>query len=97
MTVAIIGAGVMGEALLSGLIRGGHDLADLGIRALKELEQGFGHLGLFGFAQQPDRFELAGVLVLVHDFLQGFDDFGVDHFEQGLDGFFAYGLAVMAQ
>ena len=29
MTVAIIGAGVMGEALLSGLIRGGHDLADL--------------------------------------------------------------------
>ena len=29
MTVAIIGAGVMGETLLSGLIRGGHDLADL--------------------------------------------------------------------
>jgi pyrroline-5-carboxylate reductase len=29
MTVAIIGAGVMGESLLSGLIRGGHDLADL--------------------------------------------------------------------
>ncbi len=29
MTVAIIGAGVMGEALLSGLIRGGHDVADL--------------------------------------------------------------------
>jgi len=29
MTVAIIGAGVMGEALLSGLIRGGHELADL--------------------------------------------------------------------
>ncbi len=29
MTVAIIGAGVMGEALLSGLVRGGHDLADL--------------------------------------------------------------------
>lgn len=29
MTVAIIGAGVMGEALLSGLIRGGHDAADL--------------------------------------------------------------------
>ncbi len=29
MTVAIIGAGVMGEALLSGLIRGGHELSDL--------------------------------------------------------------------
>ena len=29
MTVAIIGAGVMGETLLSGLIRGGHDAADL--------------------------------------------------------------------
>ena len=29
MTVAIIGAGVMGEALLSGLIRGGHALEDL--------------------------------------------------------------------
>ena len=29
MTVAIIGAGVMGEALLSGLIRGGHEPADL--------------------------------------------------------------------
>ena len=29
MTVAIIGAGVMGEALLSGLVRGGHDAADL--------------------------------------------------------------------
>ena len=29
MTVAIIGAGVMGESLLSGLIRGGHDIADL--------------------------------------------------------------------
>ncbi len=29
MTVAIIGAGVMGETLLSGLIRGGHELADL--------------------------------------------------------------------
>jgi pyrroline-5-carboxylate reductase len=29
MTVAIIGAGVMGETLLSGLIRGGHDTADL--------------------------------------------------------------------
>jgi pyrroline-5-carboxylate reductase len=29
MTVAIIGAGVMGETLLSGLIRGGHDVADL--------------------------------------------------------------------
>jgi pyrroline-5-carboxylate reductase len=29
MTVAIIGAGVMGETLLSGLIRGGHDIADL--------------------------------------------------------------------
>ena len=29
MTVAIIGAGVMGESLLSGLIRGGHELADL--------------------------------------------------------------------
>jgi len=29
MTVAIIGAGVMGETLLSGLIRGGHDTTDL--------------------------------------------------------------------
>jgi pyrroline-5-carboxylate reductase len=29
MTVAIIGAGVMGESLLSGLIRGGHELSDL--------------------------------------------------------------------
>ena len=29
MTVAIIGAGVMGETLLSGLLRGGHDAADL--------------------------------------------------------------------
>jgi pyrroline-5-carboxylate reductase len=29
MTVAIIGAGVMGETLLSGLIRGGYELADL--------------------------------------------------------------------
>lgn len=29
MTVAIIGAGVMGETLLSGLVRGGHDVADL--------------------------------------------------------------------
>ena len=29
MSTAIIGAGVMGEALLSGLVRGGHDLADL--------------------------------------------------------------------
>src|SRR6478609_5434902 len=29
MTVAIIGAGVMGETLLSGLIRGGHDVKDL--------------------------------------------------------------------
>jgi pyrroline-5-carboxylate reductase len=29
MTVAIIGAGVMGETLLSGLIRGGYDVADL--------------------------------------------------------------------
>lgn len=29
MTVAIIGAGVMGETLLSGLVRGGHDPADL--------------------------------------------------------------------
>ena len=29
MTVAVIGAGVMGETLLSGLIRAGHDLADL--------------------------------------------------------------------
>ncbi len=29
MTVAIIGAGVMGETLLSGLIRGGRDAADL--------------------------------------------------------------------
>jgi len=29
MTVAIIGAGVMGETLLSGLLRGGHDPADL--------------------------------------------------------------------
>ena len=29
MAVAIIGAGVMGEALLSGLLRGGHDPADL--------------------------------------------------------------------
>jgi pyrroline-5-carboxylate reductase len=29
MTVAIIGAGVMGETLLSGLIRGGHAAADL--------------------------------------------------------------------
>ncbi len=29
MTVAIIGAGVMGETLLSGLIRGGHATADL--------------------------------------------------------------------
>ncbi len=29
MTVAIIGAGVMGESLLSGLIRGGHEIADL--------------------------------------------------------------------
>jgi pyrroline-5-carboxylate reductase len=29
MTVAIIGAGVMGEALLSGLIRGGHEPSDL--------------------------------------------------------------------
>ena len=29
MTVAIIGAGVMGESLLSGLIRGGHDISDL--------------------------------------------------------------------
>ena len=29
MTVAIIGAGVMGEALLSGLVRGGHDAGDL--------------------------------------------------------------------
>src|SRR5688572_25227081 len=29
MTVAIIGAGVMGETLLSGLIRGGHDVSDL--------------------------------------------------------------------
>ena len=29
MTVAIIGAGVMGEALLSGLVRGGHDASDL--------------------------------------------------------------------
>ena len=29
MTVAIIGAGVMGESLLSGLIRGGHDITDL--------------------------------------------------------------------
>jgi pyrroline-5-carboxylate reductase len=29
MTLAIIGAGVMGEALLSGLIRGGHEPADL--------------------------------------------------------------------
>jgi hypothetical protein len=29
MTVAIIGAGVMGEALLSGLIRGGHEPAEL--------------------------------------------------------------------
>ena len=29
MTVTIIGAGVMGEALLSGLLRGGHDPADL--------------------------------------------------------------------
>ncbi len=29
MTVAIIGAGVMGETLLSGLIRGGHDAGDL--------------------------------------------------------------------
>jgi pyrroline-5-carboxylate reductase len=29
MTVAIIGAGVMGETLLSGLVRGGHELADL--------------------------------------------------------------------
>src|SRR4051812_39805868 len=29
MTVAIIGAGVMGETLLSGLIRGGFDAADL--------------------------------------------------------------------
>ncbi len=29
MTVAIIGAGVMGETLLSGMLRGGHDAADL--------------------------------------------------------------------
>src|SRR3954462_7409606 len=29
MTVAIIGAGVMGETLLSGLLRGGHEPADL--------------------------------------------------------------------
>ena len=29
MTVAIVGAGVMGETLLSGLLRGGHDAADL--------------------------------------------------------------------
>jgi pyrroline-5-carboxylate reductase len=29
MTVAIIGAGVMGESLLSGLIRGGHEIGDL--------------------------------------------------------------------
>ncbi|MFL6158103.1 MAG: pyrroline-5-carboxylate reductase [Marmoricola sp.] len=29
MTVAIIGAGVMGETLLSGLIRSGHEVADL--------------------------------------------------------------------
>lgn len=29
MSVAIIGAGVMGETLLSGLVRGGHDPADL--------------------------------------------------------------------
>src|ERR1700712_34658 len=29
MTVAIIGAGVMGETLLSGLLRGGHEAADL--------------------------------------------------------------------
>jgi pyrroline-5-carboxylate reductase len=29
MTVAIIGAGVMGESLLSGLIRGGHEISDL--------------------------------------------------------------------
>ena len=29
MTVAIIGAGVMGETLLSGLIRGGRDVAQL--------------------------------------------------------------------
>jgi pyrroline-5-carboxylate reductase len=29
MTVAIIGAGVMGETLLSGLVRGGYDVADL--------------------------------------------------------------------
>ncbi|GAB3989718.1 pyrroline-5-carboxylate reductase [Nocardioides marmoraquaticus] len=29
MTVAIIGAGVMGETLLSGLVRGGHDPAEL--------------------------------------------------------------------
>ena len=29
MTVAIIGAGVMGETLLSGLVRGGHDVGDL--------------------------------------------------------------------
>jgi len=31
MTVAIIGAGVMGETLLSGLIRGGRDVADLAV------------------------------------------------------------------
>lgn len=31
MTVAIIGAGVMGETLLAGLIRAGHDLAELAV------------------------------------------------------------------
>jgi pyrroline-5-carboxylate reductase len=31
VTVAIIGAGVMGETLLSGLIRGGRDVADLAV------------------------------------------------------------------
>jgi pyrroline-5-carboxylate reductase len=36
MTVAIIGAGVMGETLLSGLLRGGHDAADLMVGEKRE-------------------------------------------------------------
>lgn len=36
MTVAIIGAGVMGETLLSGLIRAGHDVAELVVGEKRE-------------------------------------------------------------
>ena len=59
MTVAIIGAGVMGETLLSGLLRGGHDAADLMVGEKRE-ERAVELREKYAVRVVPDLAEVAG-------------------------------------